>query len=78
MISFLDEKNISIQDDEHSTNSVLDLNNISRRRKITISSIDHDSEIGSIYGFDIPFARQFSETLNGNHKMYNKLKSCSV
>ncbi|XP_076675731.1 uncharacterized protein LOC143372940 isoform X1 [Andrena cerasifolii] len=60
----LDEKNISIQDDERSTNSVLDLNNITRRRKITISSIEHDSEIGSIYGFDIPFARQFSETLN--------------
>ncbi|XP_076675733.1 uncharacterized protein LOC143372940 isoform X2 [Andrena cerasifolii] len=58
------EKNISIQDDERSTNSVLDLNNITRRRKITISSIEHDSEIGSIYGFDIPFARQFSETLN--------------
>lgn len=43
----------------------MDLNNLSRKRKITLSSIDHDAEIGSIYGFDIPYARQMSETLNG-------------
>ena len=60
----LDEKNISFHEDEPWTNSALELNNITRRRKMTISSIDHDSEIGSIYGFDIPIARQFSETLN--------------
>ncbi|KAF3423515.1 hypothetical protein E2986_07990 [Frieseomelitta varia] len=50
--------------DEESLNSVLDLTNKQRRRKTTISSIDHDAEIGSIYGLDIPYARQISETLN--------------
>lgn len=44
----------------------MDLNNVSRKRKITqVSNIDHDAEIGSIYGFDIPYARQMSETLSG-------------
>ncbi|KZC08122.1 Monocarboxylate transporter 2 [Dufourea novaeangliae] len=59
-----DEK-IILQDDECSINSLLDIHNIQRKRKTTMSTIDHDAEIGSIYGFDIPLARQFSESLNG-------------
>ncbi|KAK9302693.1 hypothetical protein QLX08_005414 [Tetragonisca angustula] len=50
--------------DEESLNSVLDLTTKQRKRKTTISSIDHDAEIGSIYGLDISYARQISETLN--------------
>ncbi|CAD1470483.1 unnamed protein product, partial [Heterotrigona itama] len=50
-------------DVESLKNSVLDLTT-QRRRKTTISSIDHDTEIGSIYGLDISYARQLSETLN--------------
>lgn len=61
----LDQKETTIQEEVNIKNSIMDLNNVSRKRKITLSSIDHDAEIGSIYGFDIPYARQMSETLNG-------------
>lgn len=61
----LDQKEIIIQEEVNIKNSIMDLNNVSRKRKITqVSNIDHDAEIGSIYGFDIPYARQISETLN--------------
>ncbi|KYM98165.1 Monocarboxylate transporter 13 [Cyphomyrmex costatus] len=36
------------------------LNNYQRRRKSTISSINHDFEVGSIYGFDTSLPRQIS------------------
>jgi len=36
------------------------LNNYQRKRRETISSIDYDVEIGSIYGFDTPLPRQIS------------------
>lgn len=59
-----DEKNISFQDEESLQNSVMDLSNTVRKRRTTVSSIDHNAEIGSIYGIDIPYARQMSETLS--------------
>ncbi|KOC62833.1 Monocarboxylate transporter 9 [Habropoda laboriosa] len=59
-----DEKNISFQDEESLKNSVLDLSNTVRKRRTTVSSIDHNAEIGSIYGIDIPYARQMSESLS--------------
>ncbi|CAK9818584.1 Monocarboxylate transporter 14 [Anthophora plagiata] len=59
-----DEKNVSFQDEESLQNSVIDLSNTVRKRRTTVSSIDHNAEIGSIYGIDIPYARQMSETLN--------------
>ncbi|XP_012279758.1 uncharacterized protein LOC105699394 [Orussus abietinus] len=46
-----------------------------RRRRPTISSIDHDVETASIYGFDTPMPRQLSESVSrlydgnaGNHR----------
>ncbi|CAK9826589.1 Monocarboxylate transporter 14 [Anthophora retusa] len=60
----IDEKNISFQDEESLQNSVMDLSNTVRKRRTTVSSIDHNAEIGSIYGIDIPYARQMSETLS--------------
>ncbi|XP_043262144.1 uncharacterized protein LOC122402967 [Colletes gigas] len=59
-----DEKNTNFQEDEYSLNSVLDLSNLQKRRKRTTSKLDYDSDIGSIYGFDILFSRQLSETMN--------------
>ncbi|OAD53188.1 Monocarboxylate transporter 9 [Eufriesea mexicana] len=59
-----DLKENSLQEGNSCKNSMLDLTNMQRKRKVTISSIDHDAEIGSIYGIDIPYARQLSETLN--------------
>lgn len=58
----LARKRSVFQDEESFKSSILDLVNIPR--KTTISSIDHDAEIGSIYGIDIPYARQMSETLS--------------
>ncbi|KOX81052.1 Monocarboxylate transporter 9 [Melipona quadrifasciata] len=58
------QENKIFNNDEESLNSVLDLTTTQRRRQTTISSIDHDAEIGSIYGLDISYARQISETLN--------------
>ncbi|XP_033358059.1 uncharacterized protein LOC117237811 [Bombus vosnesenskii] len=52
------------QDEESFKSSILDLINVPR--KTTVSSIDHDAEIGSIYGIDIPYARQMSETLSSS------------
>lgn len=59
----LERKRSIFQDEESFKSSILDLVNV--QRKTTVSSIDHDAEIGSIYGFDIPYARQMSETLSG-------------
>ncbi|XP_017763115.1 PREDICTED: uncharacterized protein LOC108552931 [Eufriesea mexicana] len=61
-----DLKENSLQEGNSCKNSMLDLTNMQRKRKVTISSIDHDAEIGSIYGIDIPYARQLSETLNAS------------
>ncbi|XP_026667520.1 uncharacterized protein LOC108622762 [Ceratina calcarata] len=62
------------EDDDKSDNfketspkvSTLDLNHTQRRRKLTVCSIDHDSELGSIYGIDIPYSRQMSETISAS------------
>ncbi|XP_076301489.1 uncharacterized protein LOC143219363 [Lasioglossum baleicum] len=59
----IDEKN-PFQEEECTANSAVDVNNIPRKRKAIISAIDHDAEIGSIYGFDVPYARQFSDTIS--------------
>ncbi|KAL6267707.1 hypothetical protein P5V15_000778 [Pogonomyrmex californicus] len=40
--------------------SMTAINNYERKRKTTITSIDHDIEVGSIYGFDTPLPRQVS------------------
>ncbi|KYN43016.1 Monocarboxylate transporter 2 [Trachymyrmex septentrionalis] len=47
------------EEDETSTYSST-LNNYQRKRKTTISSINHDLEVGSIYGFDTSLPRQIS------------------
>lgn len=47
------------EDEANIHSSRLTLNNYQRKRKITISSIDHDIEVGSIYGFDT-LSRQIS------------------
>lgn len=59
-----ERKRSIFQDEESFKSSILDLVNV--QRKTTVSSIDHDAEIGSIYGFDIPYARQMSETLSAS------------
>lgn len=54
-ISSNNEEDISTNNAEEEANvhsSRLTLNNCQRKRKTTISSIDHDIEVGSIYGFD--------------------------
>lgn len=48
------------EDETNVCSSRLTLNNYQRRRKTTMSSIDHDVEVGSIYGFDTPLPRQIS------------------
>ncbi|KAL0121787.1 hypothetical protein PUN28_006923 [Cardiocondyla obscurior] len=51
----------SYEEDETSIiSSTLAINNYRRRRKSTLSSINHDIEVGSIYGFDTPLPRQIS------------------
>lgn len=57
-----ERKRSIFQDEESFKSSILDLAIV--QRKTTLSNIDHDAEIGSIYGFDIPYARQMSETLS--------------
>ncbi|XP_076650292.1 uncharacterized protein LOC143357654 [Halictus rubicundus] len=59
----IDEEN-AFQDEKCTKNSIVDVNNIPRKRKAIISAIDHDAEIGSIYGYDVPYVRQVSETLS--------------
>ncbi|XP_078032532.1 uncharacterized protein LOC144467549 [Augochlora pura] len=59
----LGEKNI-FEEDEFSMNSTLDINNVPRKRKAIITTVDHDAEIGSIYGFDVPYARQYSDSIS--------------
>ncbi|KAG5307768.1 MOT13 protein, partial [Pseudoatta argentina] len=57
-----DKKDITpnhYEEDETSIYSSM-LNNNQRKRKTTISSINHDLEVGSIYGFDTPLPRQIS------------------
>ncbi|XP_036140026.1 monocarboxylate transporter 9 isoform X2 [Monomorium pharaonis] len=48
------------EDETDMHSSMLTLNNYQRKRRTTISSIDHDVEVGSIYGFDTPLPRQIS------------------
>ncbi|XP_066583477.1 uncharacterized protein [Prorops nasuta] len=48
---------------------------IERKRRVTISSIDHDIEVSSIYGFDTPLPTQLSETANSaSEKQLDELK----
>ncbi|XP_076765840.1 uncharacterized protein LOC143432822 [Xylocopa sonorina] len=56
------QKDTSFQEDACSKTSALDLTNIQQRRRT--SNIDSDVDSRSIYGFDIAYARQMSETLN--------------
>ncbi|XP_050446346.1 monocarboxylate transporter 13-like [Cataglyphis hispanica] len=48
------------EDETNIYSSRLTLDSSQRKRKTTISSIDHDVEVGSIYGFDIPLSTQVS------------------
>lgn len=48
------------EDETNVYSSILTINNYQRKRKTTISSINHDVEVGSIYGFDTPLPRQIS------------------
>ncbi|KAL6440494.1 hypothetical protein ACFW04_003189 [Cataglyphis niger] len=48
------------EDETNIYSSRLTLDSSQRKRKTTISSIDHDIEVGSIYGFDIPLSTQVS------------------
>lgn len=48
------------EDETNIQSSMQTLNNYQRKRRTTISSIDHDIEVGSIYGFDTPLPRQIS------------------
>lgn len=48
------------EDETNIHSSMLTINNYQRKRKTTISSIDHDVEVKSIYGFDTPLPRQSS------------------
>ncbi|CAL7933773.1 unnamed protein product [Xylocopa violacea] len=59
----IDWKDSSFQEDVCSKTSALDLTNIQQRRR-KISNIDSEVDSRSIYGFDISYARQMSETLN--------------
>lgn len=57
------EEDISTYNAEGEANihsSKLTLDNYQRKRKTTISSIDHDVDVGSIYGFDTPLSTQIS------------------
>ncbi|XP_053973528.1 uncharacterized protein LOC128873749 isoform X3 [Hylaeus volcanicus] len=56
-----DVKNTSFQDDLE-----WELRNHQRKRKKTISSIDYDSEIESIYGFDILYSPQLMENVSSD------------
>jgi len=49
------------------------LNNYQRKRKTTISSINHDIEVASIYGFDTPLPRQISTDGTGINLRLNCL-----
>ncbi|XP_029034136.1 monocarboxylate transporter 9-like [Osmia bicornis bicornis] len=72
----IDEKTI-LQDEESSKDSAPDISdNLQKKRRITISSIDHDAEIGSIYGFDISYIRQLSETPS-EIDVYQSTEDCS-
>lgn len=55
-----DTPNHCEEDETNLQSSILALNNYQRKRKTTISSIDHDVEVKSIYGFDMPLTRQIS------------------
>lgn len=57
---FADTSNGYEEDDTNKYSSTLTINNYQRKRKATISSIDHDIEVGSIYGFETPLLRQIS------------------
>nr|XP_012138463.1 PREDICTED: uncharacterized protein LOC100881709 [Megachile rotundata] len=72
----IDEKS-NIPDEVSLKASVLDLTeNVPRRRNMTISSIDHDAEIGSIYGYDtISYVRQLSETPS-EQDVYRSTEDC--
>jgi len=48
------------EDETNINSSMLTINNYHRKRRTTISSIDHDVEVKSIYGFDTPLPRQIS------------------
>lgn len=48
----LDISTNNAEEEANVHSSRLTLNNCQRKRKTTISSIDHDIEVGSIYGFD--------------------------
>lgn len=52
----------SSEEDEDAFDDVPMIEEIQSRRRLTISSIDHDIEIASIYGFETPLSRQLSET----------------
>lgn len=69
------------EDDANIYSSKLMLNNYQRKRKLTISSIDHDVEVGSIYGFDIPLPRQISvdrTMYDVNHDTEKVIKGVSM
>ncbi|XP_011862365.1 PREDICTED: uncharacterized protein LOC105558992 [Vollenhovia emeryi] len=55
-----DTSNCYEEDETNIYSSALAVNNYLRKRRTTISSIDHDVEIKSIYGFDTPLPRQIS------------------
>lgn len=57
---FADTSNRYQEDETNIHSSILTLNNYQRKRRPTVSSIDHDVEVGSIYGFDTPLPRQIS------------------
>ncbi|XP_018371006.1 PREDICTED: monocarboxylate transporter 9-like isoform X2 [Trachymyrmex cornetzi] len=68
-----DKKDITPNHYEEDETSIYSstLNNYQRKRKTTISSIDHDIEVGSIYGFDTPLPRQIS--IDGTSKSIDSI-----
>ncbi|XP_034189371.1 uncharacterized protein LOC117608408 isoform X3 [Osmia lignaria lignaria] len=70
----IDEKT-TLQDEGSSKDTDIS-DNLQKKRRVTISSIDHDAEIGSIYGFDISYIRQLSETPS-EIDVYQSTEDCS-
>ncbi|TGZ52829.1 Monocarboxylate transporter, partial [Temnothorax longispinosus] len=51
---------LNCYEEDESIHSSMPAINYQRKRRLTVSSIDHDVEVGSIYGFDTPLPRQIS------------------
>lgn len=62
-----------MEDETNVNSSRQTINTCQRKRKLTISSIDHDIEVGNIYGFDVPLSRQLSIDRSGMNQLTNAL-----